>query len=242
MNIFLLLLYNKCISQRFLFLTCNSLFEKGFGSHRLTQNSKRKPLIAKTLTATKHLGGVIQARPKNKLRWLWRVDKLEDMLKFKRPQVCLFFKFDSWGHAWSEAFKNYVKCYMSSRERKTLKSSASKFIKQAVFCFVSKVINLREDSCKQPLHKQTQISESVWYLSKENWRESTLHSILQSWREIISEYIKIELRMEDLLNEISSLMPILTHIRLSGQRVHSRDSVSIVTYANLVLLSEMHES
>lgn len=48
--------------------------------------------------------------------------------------------------------------------------------------------------------------------------------------------------MEDLLNEISLLMPILTHIRLSGQRVHSRDSVSIVTYANLVLLSEMHES
>lgn len=48
--------------------------------------------------------------------------------------------------------------------------------------------------------------------------------------------------MEDLLNEISLLMSILTHIRLSGQRVHSRDSVSIVTYANLVLLSEMHES
>lgn len=48
--------------------------------------------------------------------------------------------------------------------------------------------------------------------------------------------------MENLLNEISLLMSILTHIRLSGQRVHSRDSVSIVTYANLVLLSERHES
>lgn len=39
----------------------------------------------------------------------------------------------------------------------------------------------------------------------------------------------------DLLNEISLLMSILTHIRLSGQCVPSRDSVSIVTYANLVL-------
>lgn len=48
--------------------------------------------------------------------------------------------------------------------------------------------------------------------------------------------------MEGLLNEIRLLMSILTHIRLSGQRVHSRDSVSIVTYANLELRSETHES
>lgn len=48
--------------------------------------------------------------------------------------------------------------------------------------------------------------------------------------------------MENLLNEIGLLMSILTHIRLSGQRVHSRDGVSIVTYANFVPLSEMHES
>lgn len=48
--------------------------------------------------------------------------------------------------------------------------------------------------------------------------------------------------MENLLNEISLFMFILTHICLSGQSVHSRDSVSLVTYANLVLVSEMHES
>lgn len=58
----------------------------------------------------------------------------------------------------------------------------------------------------------------------------------------MAECIKMEAWVEDLLNKISLLMSILTHLRLSGQRVHSRDSVSIVTYANLVLLSEMHES
>lgn len=63
------------------------------------------------------------------------------------------------------------------------------------------------------------------------------------WKAIRAECIKTEPWMEeDLLNEISLLMSILKHIRLSGQHVHSRDTVSIVTYANLVLLSEMHES
>lgn len=37
-------------------------------------------------------------------------------------------------------------------------------------------------------------------------------------------------------------MSILTHICLSGQSVHSKDSVSTVTYANLVFPSEMNES
>lgn len=48
--------------------------------------------------------------------------------------------------------------------------------------------------------------------------------------------------MDDLLNEIRLLMSILTHICLSARCVHSRASVSIVTYANQVLLSQMHES
>lgn len=41
---------------------------------------------------------------------------------------------------------------------------------------------------------------------------------------------------------MSLFMAVLIRICLSGKSVHSGDSVSLVTYANLKLQSEMHES
>ena len=90
------------------------------------------------------------------------------------------------------------------------------------------------------LHKHTQISEVFFVFIKGKQLHTQSCPVLKE--KLKSQMHKNGAWMEDLLNEISLLMSILTHIRLSGQRVHSRDSVSIVTYANLVLQSEMHES
>lgn len=89
------------------------------------------------------------------------------------------------------------------------------------------------------LHKHTQIAEVINYSKR--IEDSQLY-MQCCWSPKKVKCIKMEPRMEDLVNKISLLMSILTHIRLSGQCVHSRDSVSFVTYANLVLPSEMHES
>lgn len=92
-----------------------------------------------------------------------------------------------------------------------------------------------------PLHKHTKISGVCNCLVFIKEELKSLCVMLPSPKGEAG-CIKMEPWMEGPLNEISLLMSILTHIRLSGQRVHSRDGVSIVTYANLVLLSEMHES
>lgn len=48
--------------------------------------------------------------------------------------------------------------------------------------------------------------------------------------------------MKELLNDMSLFMSVLICVCLSGQSVHSGDGVSLVTYANLKLQCEMHES